>query len=64
MESTVKGIFKITSWNKKPVDKKSVRKIAQASVSKFFECGINGEEVLEYIMMYRDDGFANFVGLE
>ena len=39
-------------------------KLTRASVVKSYQGDITGEGKLEYLMMYRDDGSASFVGLE
>ncbi|MGH7451983.1 MAG: DUF3224 domain-containing protein [bacterium] len=39
-------------------------KLTRASVTKSFKGDIEGEGTLEYLMMYRADGSASFVGLE
>jgi hypothetical protein len=39
-------------------------KLTRASVTKVFTGDIEGEGQVEYLMMYRGDGSASFVGLE
>ena len=39
-------------------------KLTRASVTKSFTGDIEGEGSVEYLMMYRADGSASFVGLE
>src|SRR5262245_50418511 len=39
-------------------------KLTRASVTKSYQGDITGEGKLEYLMMYRDDGSASFLGLE
>lgn len=39
-------------------------KLTRASITKSFTGDIEGEGTLEYLMMYRDDGSASFIGLE
>jgi hypothetical protein len=41
-----------------------VPKLSQARVTKTFTGDIEGEGHVEYLMMYRQDGSATFVGLE
>ena len=39
-------------------------KLTRAGVIKSYQGDVTGEGKLEYLMMYRDDGSASFVGLE
>jgi hypothetical protein len=39
-------------------------KLTRASVTKTYTGDIDGEGQVEYLMMYRNDGTASFVGLE
>ena len=55
--------FEITSWNESAYDEEGP-KLTRASVMKTFHGGIEGASTLEYLMMYRNDGTATFVGLE
>ena len=73
MSQHAKATFTIKSWNEKPVDEIWTRigapltampKLTRASVSKFYQGDITGEGRVEYLMMYRDDGSATFIGLE
>ncbi|HEX9893118.1 MAG TPA: DUF3224 domain-containing protein, partial [Gemmatimonadales bacterium] len=57
--------FELTGWNEKPFDEGEVLpKITRASVTKKFQGDVEGESKVEYLMMYRDDGTATYVGLE
>ena len=57
--------FKIDSWDEKPYSEgKDLPKMTRASVDKTFNGDIDGEGHVEYVMMYRSDGSATFVGLE
>ncbi|HEX9893332.1 MAG TPA: DUF3224 domain-containing protein, partial [Gemmatimonadales bacterium] len=57
--------FELTGWNEKPLDEGEVLpKMTRASVSKKFQGDVEGESKVEYLMMYRDDGTATYVGLE
>ena len=65
MKSHAKATFAVNAWNEKPYDEMNgLPKLTRASVSKSYQGDIQGEGKLEYLMMYRDDGSANFVGLE
>lgn len=62
---TAKGRFRITAWDEKPLsDDPDLPKLTRASVTKSFSGEIEGESHVEYLMMYRADGSASFVGLE
>ena len=41
-----------------------VPKLTRVSVNKSYQGDITGEGKLEYLMMYRDDGSASFIGME
>ena len=57
--------FTITSWDEKPYSEgQDLPKLTRAAVTKSFTGDIVGEGHLEYLMMYRSDGSATFVGLE
>ena len=57
--------FGIKSWDEKPYSEgKELPKLTRASVVKTFTGDIEGEGQVEYLMMYRSDGSATFVGLE
>lgn len=65
MKKTANGRFAIKSWDEKPYDEGAdLPKLARASVVKTFTGEIEGEGRVEYLMMYRSDGSATFVGLE
>jgi uncharacterized protein DUF3224 len=57
--------FAIKSWDEKPyIEGSGVPKLTRATVMKSFSGEIEGEGHVEYLMMYRHDGTATFVGLE
>jgi len=57
--------FAIKSWDEKPYsDGPDLPKLTRAGVVKTFTGDIEGEGQVEYLMMYRSDGSATFVGLE
>lgn len=65
MKKTAKARFAIKSWDEKPLSEEpGVPKISRASVAKTFTGDLEGEGHVEYLMMYRSDGSATFVGLE
>jgi len=65
MTQTAKARFAIKSWDEKPYFEASGQpKLTRASVVKSFSGDIEGEGRVEYLMMYRPDGTASFVGHE
>ena len=65
MKKTASARFSIKSWDEKPYSEgKDLPKMTRASVDKTFTGDIDGEGHVEYVMMYRSDGTAVFVGLE
>jgi hypothetical protein len=65
MKKTANARFCIKSWDEKPYSEdKDLPKMTRASVDKTFTGDIDGEGHVEYVMMYRSDGTAAFVGLE
>ena len=65
MTHTANARFTIKTWDEKPYSEgQDMPKLTRASVSKIFTGDIEGEGQVEYLMMYRSDGSAAFVGLE
>lgn len=65
MKKRANARFAITSWNEKAYSEgQDLPKLTRASVTKTFTGDIEGEGQVEYLMMYRSDGSATFVGLE
>ena len=65
MKQSTNGRFAIKSWDEKPYSEGAgLPKLTRASVTKTFTGDIEGEGQVEYLMMYRSDGSASFVGLE
>jgi hypothetical protein len=57
--------FAIKSWDEKPYSEHEGQpRLTRASVTKSYTGDIEGEGQIEYLMMYRGDGSASFVGLE
>ncbi len=57
--------FAIKSWDEKPYSEgPDLPKLTRAGVTKTFTGDFEGEGQVEYLMMYRSDGSASFVGLE
>ena len=62
---TANSRFAIKNWDEKPYGEGSdLPKLTRASVTKTFTGDLEGDGQVEYLMMYRSDGTATFVGLE
>jgi hypothetical protein len=65
MKQTANARFAIKSWNETAYSEGEDRpKLTRASVARTFTGDLEGEGRVEYLMMYRSDGSAAFVGLE
>jgi hypothetical protein len=65
MKRTANARFAIKSWDEKPYGEgQELPKLTRATVTKAFTGDIEGEGQVQYLMMYRGDGSATFVGLE
>ena len=65
MKNTANSRFAIKSWDEKPYSEgEDQPKLTRATVTKTYTGDIDGEAQVEYLMMYRSDGSAAFVGLE
>ena len=65
MNQSANARFAIKTWDEKPYGEgPDLPKLTRASVTKTFTGDIEGEGQVEYLMMYRSDGSAAFVGLE
>lgn len=65
MKNSAYARFAIKTWDEKPYSEgKDQPKLTQASVTKTYSGDIDGQGQVEYLMMYRSDGSATFVGLE
>ena len=65
MKRTANARFAIRNWEEKPYSEgPDLPKLARASVTKALTGDIEGEGQVEYLMMYRGDGSAAFVGVE
>jgi hypothetical protein len=57
--------FDIKSWDEKPHNEVAgMPKLTRASVSRVFHGDFEGDGTAEYLMIYRPDNSANFVGME
>ncbi|MBI4501732.1 MAG: DUF3224 domain-containing protein [Gemmatimonadetes bacterium] len=65
MKKSANARFAIKNWNEQPYSGgQDLPRLTRASVTKTFTGDIEGEGQVEYLMMYRSDGSATFVGLE
>jgi hypothetical protein len=65
MKQNANARFAIKTWDEKPYSEgPDLPKLTRARVTKTFTGDIEGEGHVEYLMMYRGDGSATFVGLE
>jgi hypothetical protein len=65
MKKSANARFAIKSWDEKPYSEgQDQPRLTRASVTKSYTGDIEGEGQVEYLMMYRADGTATFVGLE
>ena len=65
MSTHATGTFEVKTWDEKTYDEiGGGAKLTRASITKSFRGDIEGEGTLEYLMAYREDGSATFVGLE
>ena len=65
MKQSASARFAIKSWDEMPYSEGANQpKLTRASVTKAYTGDIVGEGQVEYLMMYRSDGSATFVGLE
>jgi hypothetical protein len=62
---TANARFALKSWDEKPYSEgEGLPKLTRAAVAKTFTGDLTGEGHVEYLMMYRSDGTASFVGFE
>ena len=65
MKKTANARFAITNWDEKAYSEEPGQpRLTRATVTKTFTGDIEGDGRVEYLMMYRSDGSASFVGLE
>ncbi len=65
MTKTAKARFAIRNWEEQPYrEGENAPKLTRARVKKDLTGDIEGQGEVEYLMMYRADGTAVFVGLE
>ena len=59
-----RATFKIMSWKENPIHVGEQTKVTQASVTQTIEGDIAGQGTIEYLMSYRENGSATFVGIQ
>ena len=65
MKKTASARFAIKNWDEKAYSEgQNQPKLTRATVTKTFTGDIDADSQADYIMMYRNDGTAVFVGLE
>jgi hypothetical protein len=65
MKSKAKITFKITSWNEEPISEQGDGgKLARVQVTSSYRGELKGQGELEYVMAYKSDGSATFMGYE
>jgi hypothetical protein len=65
MSTRATGTFKIHGWDEQPYDEiEGGRKLTRASVKQAFAGDVEGEGAVEWLMCYRPDQTAEFVGLQ
>lgn len=65
MRKSANARFAIRNWDEKPYsEEQGEPRLTRASVTKTYTGDIEGQAQVEYLMMYRSDGSATFVGLE
>jgi hypothetical protein len=57
-------IFKIAAWDEQPMFEEGGYKLTRATVRKTYSGDLEGEGVVEFLMAYRPDGTARFIGFE
>ena len=60
----MKATFEIQGWDETPFAEWDDGKLTKASITKRYAGDIEGDAVLEYLLAYRADGTAGFVGIE
>jgi hypothetical protein len=59
------GSFELASWNEDTYDDIGAgAKLTRASVTQTFKGDVEGDGAVQWLLAYRSDGTANFVGLQ
>jgi Protein of unknown function (DUF3224) len=59
-----RGSFSVTSWDEKAYQEGDGRKLTLAVVGQDFAGAVEGKATARWLMSYRPDGTARFVGLQ
>jgi hypothetical protein len=63
--AVARGSFEITSWDEQTYEElDGGAKLTRASVTQRFEGDVEGEGAVQWLMAYRPDGTARYVGLQ
>jgi hypothetical protein len=63
MTTHTNSTAQMTSWNEEPFEEHDAgTKLTRAKVTQAFTGGVEGEGLTEWLMFYRADGTADFVG--
>ena len=61
---TAAGSFQLSSWNEEPYYEGHGSKMTLAAVTQSFSGDIKGDGSVRWLMAYREDGTARFVGMQ
>jgi hypothetical protein len=61
---SITGSFQVASWDEQAYQERDGHRLTRASVGQRFEGDIAGDGAAEWLMAYRADGRARFVGLQ
>ncbi len=62
--TTASGSFQVASWQEDTYEElDDSRRLTRATVELTFSGGVEGEAAVQWLMCYRSDGTAHFVGL-
>ena len=65
MKQTAQARFPITSWDEKPWSEgQELPRLTRARITKTYTGDVEGDAQVEYLMIYRSDGTATFVGFK
>jgi hypothetical protein len=65
MTQHAEGKFEVTSWDEEPyVEIDETRKLTRATVTQKFSGDIDAEGSVQWLMCYRPDGTADWVGMQ
>jgi hypothetical protein len=64
MVTKVSGELKVTEWNEEPFVERDTGKLTKASVVQEMSGAIEGYTTIVWLLAYRADGTADFVGMQ